>query len=420
VTPGVRTRLAAAATRLVGVVSRSARAGSGTVIGGKVGLAIDPALVAHLVAGRPVAAVSGTNGKTTTTALLAAALSREGAAAITNSAGANMPAGHAAALAAGAGDGPVVLEVDEGYLPATVDSLSPAAAVLLNLSRDQLDRTNEVRMVAGRWRASLARARRTTVVANADDPLVAWGAGQAARVVWVAAGLGWRFDAVGCPACGGRISFEETPEGGWSCSCGFSRPTPDVQVVDLLEGEVEAVWADGRHLPVKLGIPGRFNRSNAVLAAAAAEAMGVPATEAFGAMIPLQTVAGRFGLRRIGGVPTRLMLAKNPAGWHELLALVGAGSGPVVVAINARIADGRDPSWLWDVSFEELAGRPVVATGDRCLDLAVRLRYAEVDHATVRDPLGALQAASRMEGPSGSPVDFIGNYTAFHDLSRLG
>ena len=85
--------------------------------------------------------------------------------------------------------------------------------VLLNLSRDQLDRTNEVRMVAGRWRAALAAAPHTHVVANADDPLVVWGAGAARDVHWVGAGLRWQLDAVGCPSCEGRITFAD--DGRW-------------------------------------------------------------------------------------------------------------------------------------------------------------------------------------------------------------
>ena len=100
----------------------------------------------------------------------------------------------------------------------------------------------------------------------------------------------------------------------------------------------------------------------------------------------------------------------------------------MVVAINARVADGRDPSWLWDVPFECLRGRTVVATGDRCRDLAVRLHYAEVPHATVPDPVAAVRAAAAPPGggapspPDGAGddrwpvVEFIGNYTAFADM----
>ncbi len=404
--PG-RTRAGRAATVATNAVSRRLRLGGGTVVGGRVGLAVDHGLLARLAAGRPVALVSGTNGKTTTTKLLAVAL---GGPVVTNATGSNMPAGHVAALCEGESDVPVVLEVDEGYLPALLEATAPRAAVLLNLSRDQLDRTNEVRMLAGRWRRALAGADGTTVVANADDPLVVWGAGSAPRVVWVAAGLGWRLDAVGCPSCDGRIEFGEA----WSCRCGFRRPDPAVTVSADDEAAV-ATFADGRSIVLELAIPGRFNRSNAAMAAAAAEAMGVPAERALAAMAGVEEVAGRFTTRRLAGHQTRLMLAKNPAGWAELLSLVCPGTTPVVVSINARVADGRDPSWLWDVAFEQLRGRPVVATGERCRDLAVRLRYAEVPHTTVADPLAAVAAAGRRAAGE-AQVEFIGNYTAFHDL----
>ena len=88
------------------------------------------------------------------------------------------------------------------------------------------------------------------------------------------------------------------------------------------------------------------------------------------------------------------MLAKNPAGWDELLELVARSDGPLVVSINARVADGADPSWLWDVPFERLSGRPVVATGDRCRDLSVRLQYAGVAHETEGDPVQAVALAA--------------------------
>jgi UDP-N-acetylmuramyl tripeptide synthase len=118
------------------------------------------------------------------------------------------------------------------------------------------------------------------------------------------------------------------------------------------------------------------------------------------------------------------MLAKNPAGWSELLDLVARGDAPLVVSINARIADGADPSWLWDVPFERLGGRPVVATGDRCRDLSVRLQYADVDHEMEPDPLSAVARAAEHERDRDRDpdrvIDAIGNYTAFHDLLEAG
>jgi UDP-N-acetylmuramyl tripeptide synthase len=359
--------------------------------------------------------VSGTNGKTTTTRLLAVALATSGERVVSNETGSNMPPGHVAALAADRVSTQAVLEVDEIYLPRVLAATSATTVVLLNLSRDQLDRTNEVRMIAGRWRAAFAAAPHTHVVANADDPLVVWGAGAASHAHWVAAGMPWQLDAAGCPSCDGRIVFAGAE---WSCeaNCGLARPLPEAS----LEGEgsdCRGIWADGRSISINLGLPGRFNQANALMAAVAAETQGVDAGAALEAMSSIQTVAGRFTIRQFGNASARLMLAKNPAGWSELLDLVAQDKGAVVVSINSRVADGADPSWLWDVPFEQLIGRRVVATGDRCRDLAVRLQYAGINHTMETDPLVAISVAA-MDG-DGS-VDVIGNYTAFNELLRKG
>jgi UDP-N-acetylmuramyl tripeptide synthase len=417
----VRFRLAVLTTRAVNATSRRLGRGQGTVAGGRSGLKVDPQLLQHLTASREVALVTGTNGKTTTTRLLAVALGAGGAKVVSNETGSNMPPGHVAALAGDRRAARAVLEVDEIYLPRVLAATKPAAVVLLNLSRDQLDRTNEVRMVSGHWRAALAAAPHTTVVANADDPLVVWAAGAAAQVCWVGAGLRWQLDAVGCPSCEGRIAFDAA--GSWSCvtGCGFVRPEPMATLTTDRQGSdgqgttYRGVWADGRSEQIRLLLPGRFNHSNALIAAVAAEAMGVAAADGLAAMADVHEVAGRFTTRVVGGVRTRLMLAKNPAGWSELLDLVGKDDGPIVISINARTADGADPSWLWDVPFERLCPRVVVATGDRCRDLSVRLHYAGVAHVMEGDPLEAVRQAHG-DDDAGDRVDVIGNYTAFDEL----
>ena len=264
----------------------------------------------------------------------------------------------------------------------------------------------------------MAAAPDTQVVANADDPLVVWGAGAAHHVRWVGAGLRWRSDAVGCPACEGRIEFTER---GWHCGeCDFARPEPEAWLEPPRPGSGGnagcLTWGDGRAQPFALSLPGRFNLGNAAMATVAAWSCGVDPADALAAMGTVAQVAGRFTVQPVGGVEARLMLAKNPAGWDELLDLVAESDSPLVVSINARTADGADPSWLWDVPFERLAGRRVVATGDRMRDLSVRLHYAGVEHSGEDDPVRAV--ASAVEGCSGLAVDVIGNYTAFHELLR--
>ena len=173
--------------------------------------------------------------------------------------------------------------------------------------------------------------------------------------------------------------------------------------------------ASGAGFELDLALPGRCNQGNALMALAGALSLGVGAQPAIEAMGGVRDVAGRYATVEVAAQRARLLLAKNPAGWAEIFDMLRPSPAPVVVAINARTADGHDPSWLWDVPFELLRGRHVVATGERGLDLAVRLYYAEIDHVREPDLLAALRAAGVPD------VDVVANYTAFHQfLARAG
>jgi len=381
------------------------------VIGGRAQLLVDPDALTALTVGRPVFLVSGTNGKSTTTAFTAAALASAGPV-VSNTLGANMPAGLAAALANAAPGETAVLEVDEHWLPSTITKVRPRAVALLNLSRDQMDRTAEVRTLAASWRAAVGAAVDTHVVANADDPLVAWAALPARTVTWVAAGQPWTDDAWSCPECAGRLVFG-TATHPWSCTgCDLARPRPDVWLEETGDGTV-VVTADGARVPLHLQLPGRCNGANAATAVAVARVAGVSPAAAVDAAARITDVGGRYRVFEMGGSQARLLLAKNPAGWLEVLDLLSHDALPVVIAINARAADGRDPSWLWDVPFERLRGREVVASGERSRDLAVRLAYAEVAHRHVPD-IGA--AIRSVQGPD---MYVVANYTAFQAVRVL-
>ncbi len=423
----LRTRVAALAGRAIADASRWVGAGEGSVIGGRVALAIDQRALELMAAGHQSAVISGTNGKTTTTRLLAAALASRGPVS-TNSAGANLIPGLVSTLFRGRAGATVALEVDEGHLAEAIAAVHPTVVVLLNLSRDQLDRFGEVRRHAADWRLALAASPSTAVVANADDPLVTWAAGACdpsgdaaasnndrRRITWVATAQRWRADASACPNCGSRIRWDDdrTERGGvaWACSsCALARPRPDV----WLEG-ADLVLADGRRLDVRLQLPGRVNVSNAAVAVAGAMALGVDPGRAVRAMSRVRAVAGRYQVLNVEGTRVRLLLAKNPAGWAEALDLIRPPPTPVVIGINAGVADGRDPSWLWDVPFDRLRGRLVVATGERGRDLAVRLHYAQVDHTYEADYRKAVAV-----GATGrqSEIDFVANYTSFQDARR--
>ncbi len=397
------------------------------MIGGRLALRLCPDVLARLADGRTSVVITGTNGKTTTSHLVAAALAGRGPVAH-NAAGSNMLDGAVAALAAAPRSQLCVLEVDELHLGPVVDAVRPDVLVVLNLSRDQLDRVSEIRSTARAVAGVLVRHPETLVVANVDDPMVVWAVRAAARVVWASTGARWQADTLACPTCGHQLTRERhgALSGSWCCShCGLTRPLPEWwwepdQAHQRRRGDPAGGSADttflvhrlgGAPVPVSSGLPGRVNAGNATVALAAAAAIGTDPATAARHLAAVREVAGRYGRLAYRGRLVRSLLVKNPAGWGEALDML-APDRPVLLVINAREADGRDVSWLWDLPVEALRGRDVAVAGERAADLGVRLSYAEIPHHTRPDPLAALETL-----PAGD-VDAVANYTAFRDLQQ--
>jgi UDP-N-acetylmuramyl tripeptide synthase len=397
----LRAKVASSVSRTAAALSRAAGRGDGSVIGGWIGLKIDPDLLAHLTAGRRVALISGTNGKTTTTRLAAAAVGVLGPVA-TNSFGANMPTGHTSALAKAGSTPYAVLEVDEHYVARVLAATHPRVVALLNLSRDQLDRAKEVAMMAAMWRAAVAGHGSVHVVANADDPMVVWAATAGQNVTWFSAGQRWHDDSWVCPECGSHI---ERDVGDWWCTgCALRRPDPQWTISDT----DTVIDPGGVAHVVKLQLPGHVNLGNAATALAVAAEMGVRPEDAVPRLAEVSSVAGRYAQVVRDGRTIRLLLAKNPASWLEAFDM--ADEAPTLLSINARDPDGLDTSWLFDVDFAPLRGRDVLITGDRAYDLAVRLQVNDVPFRHVRTLADAIAAV-----PPGR-LEVIANYTAFQDI----
>ena len=384
--------------------SRVTGRGAGAMIGGLVAMTLDRSVLRQLGTGRRTAVITGTNGKSTTTRMVAAALSTVGRVA-TNGEGANMDAGLVAALAADRDAPLAALEVDEMHVPHVSDAVDPAVIVLLNLSRDQLDRVGEINHIERTLRAGLARHPRAVVVANCDDVLMTSAAYDCPHVVWVAAGGSWANDSVSCPRSGEVIMRDGSH---WhSTGADFKRPDPQWWY------DAEKLYGPGGlAIPMQLSLPGLVNRGNAAQAVAAAVAMGADPVAAVSAVCAVDEVAGRYRTVRIGDHDARLLLAKNPAGWQEALSMVDKKAAGVVISVNGQVPDGEDLSWLWDVRFEHFGDTSVVAAGERGTDLAVRLGYAGVEHSLVHDTLKAIESC-----PPGR-VEVVANYTAFLQLQR--
>lgn len=391
---------------IFGAISRLTKRGSGVMVTGRIILKLQPNAVSQLSKRRKVILISGTNGKTTTTSLIYSALSVK-MKVVSNYTGANLFAGIAAALSKHFTAPMAALEVDEMVMPWAIKQTNPEMVVLLNLGRDQLDRLSEVRFVAQKWKDALAGLpKQCLILADADDPFVAWAAIDWGNVLWFSSGAFGHIDASTCPACGAVLRWSEDGSN-YSCGCGFEKP--DTQWVLRAD---ELYGPQNQSVEVVSGIPGRAALSNAARAIVAASYFGVSLQDSATAISKVASVDGRFGKLKIGNTDFRLLLSKNPASWRETLATSASGPKCVLLVVNANAQDGRDTSWLWDVDFTSLKERYVVVTGERRLDVSARLTVNEVPHHVVADERAAAILLGEVD------ADLIASYTAFHRLAK--
>jgi UDP-N-acetylmuramyl tripeptide synthase len=190
---------------------------------------------------------------------------------------------------------------------------------------------------------------------------------------------------------------------------------------------VEISTPDGP-LELNLPLPGVYNVYNALAAVAAALRLGVSLAQIKQGIEGMEAVFGRVETIEVEGTPVSILLIKNPAGANEVLRTLrlekekyGAGGLDVWLALNDRIADGRDVSWIWDADFELLDGvvRRVVCAGTRAPEMALRLKYAGLDEGLIEvEPgvAGSLELA--LEGSNGH-LFALPTYTALLELRRL-
>ena len=391
--------------RALGWLSRTLGRGNGIVIAGHFINKFAPNAVKKISANMRVILISGTNGKSTTAKLIAEALGTKYSIAH-NHTGANLFSGVAAALGANPKAAVAVLEVDELVLPWAIERTNPELVVLLNLGRDQLDRLSEVRMIAQKWQRAIGKSQK--VLASADDPFVVFAAANAGEVTYFSAQSAGHIDATTCPKCGALLNWSN---GGleYGCECGFVKPKSDWS---LIENKLVSSKDSQKKLSIKSSIPGAAALQNSARALIVADKFGIDLGIANEAISKVKAVDGRFAVKNIGQTKFRLLLSKNPASWRETLATSAQGPREVLLVVNANTQDGKDTSWLWDVDFKKLAGRQVLVTGDRRVDVSARLTVDGISHRLVDNEY----EASKVFGPI--EADLIASYTAFHRLAN--
>ena len=456
--PDPRLVAALAAAKMAGAGIRRVGRGGGTAAPGLVADRIDPELLRKLAArlDRGAIVVAGTNGKTTTSRMVADILEADGLRVAHNRSGSNLVRGVVSALAerASVGGDPradaAVIETDEAAFPEIVRLLQPRVILLNNLFRDQLDRYGELNTIATKWRTALERLpAATTVVVNGDDPtLAAISEGIAARRVafglddpnplFHLAAVPHAADATVCRACGRDLAYATLYSahlGDWRCDgCGRRRPELDVvgrgivlEGVDALRVTVERRGDRPASLPLRVAVPGLYNVYNTVAAVAATSTFGVPDAAIERATADFRSAFGRIERVSFRGRTIVMALVKNPVGFNETLRMLTVGTGgldvPTLIAINDLTADGRDVSWLWDVDFELLAtgDGPLYTTGLRGTDMANRLKYAGVPAARLHpleDDLARGLQAFVEQVPEGQVGYVLPTYTAMLGLRR--
>ena len=434
--------------RGIGALSRRSGRGGGTTLPGRVLVRMAPDAIERMAASleRGSIVVSSTNGKTTTAGMIAGILEAAGRRPVHNRAGSNMHWGVATALLEQSGD-EGLFEVDEAWLPRVAPKLRPRLLVLGNLFRDQLDRYGELERLADEWAGLVASLEGSCDYAlNADDPLIAdlgrdrelrrrpgvtyFGIEDTSQAL---PELQHAHDAKHCRRCGAPYSYERAfvgHLGHYRCpNCHADRPSPDIAATEIeLHGisgsRVRIVTPEG-DLEVDLPLPGLYNVYNALAAVAAGLRSGVPLEQVRQGLESMRAVFGRVETIEVSGKPVSILLIKNPAGANEVLRTLtlesGNGGIDLWLALNDRIADGRDVSWIWDADFELLAGdvRRVICAGTRAPEMALRLKYAGW-------PQEAIEVMGPIEGSLDAAVSdaperlfALPTYTALLELRTL-
>jgi UDP-N-acetylmuramyl tripeptide synthase len=397
--------------------------GGGSALPGLVVERLDPRFLTHALAdlSRGVVVVTGTNGKTTTTKMLVAILREHGLTVFSNPTGSNFTRGVISSMVAeitlsGQLKADIaVLELDEAHALKFAAEVKPTHALLLNVARDQLDRFAEIDHTA-RLLAELAEQTTIGVVLNLNDSFVSRIAGR------VRTGVSVTYFGVD-PSIADRLP--ELQEADVRFEDDFTPPKPTaadglLKPHDERSFEVRFGSAD-RVGPMVLKQRGLAAMINATAATSAARALLGDEFRNGVAVAALERVEPPFGRGEVidaDGQPLELVLVKNPAGFTVALSTYGNTPVTTMVAINDNYADGRDVSWLYDVSFKSLRGKGVALTcGVRAYDMALRLQYDEVAVARVEPDLDV--ALERfLTAYKDEPKRIFCTYTAMMTLRR--
>lgn len=409
--------------KLLSKLIQLANLGNGSTWPGHIALKINPSFIKETLKHSPtkIIFIVGTNGKTTTTSLLTHLLKGDRKKVIQNTSGANLINGIASTLILNTNIKGRLLadyalfEIDENAFPLACKEVTPDAIIFLNLFRDQLDRYGEINTIAANWSKTISQLPSSTkLFLNADDPQIAFLGRNATQKIYYF-GLDEKgttksdqmADSSYCPLCGSRLDYKKTYYshlGVWSCpNKDLSRPSSITT------------------LAPSYPLSGLYNHYNTLAAYLCALTFGSKAASLEESLKTFKPAFGRQEKLLVNGKNVEVILAKNPAGFNQTLQTVlDLKAKNLLLLLNDRIADGTDVSWIWDVDFEMLKNKNITMTvsGERCYDLALRLKYADVP--TVIEPhLPHAVTASITAIRDEDTLFIIPTYTAMLDIRKV-
>ncbi|MFT8996635.1 MAG: Mur ligase family protein [Liquorilactobacillus satsumensis] len=412
----------------------------GTALPGKITLALDPDVLQTLAQHYEVAIITGTNGKTLTTALTVKVLRTTYQHVLTNPSGSNMKQGIVTAFLTAqktkSGKQLAVLETDEANVALVTRYVHPKLFVLTNIFRDQLDRYGEIYTTYKKILAGIKLAPQATVIANGDAPI--FNSVKLPNPI-----IYYGFDAVKdkeqqalpntdgllCPQCQHILRYKQLTYsnlGKYYCpNCDFKRPELAYAVTKLIAQTPQSSTFEINDQPMALHIGGTYNIYNALAAYSIGRFFQVsPAKIATALGDKDEKIFGRQEVIKVDDKEVTLILVKNPVGLDQVLEMIKTDPQEfsLAVLLNANYADGIDTSWIWDGRFENLpfARIPaVLAGGERYRDIAFRLEVAGVpaNTFTKRENLEAVLTAVK-QMPT-RRVYILATYTAVLQLRKL-
>lgn len=403
-------------------ITRFFRIGGGSAAPGLYALKVYPELVEGLIQKIPKnIIITGTNGKTTTARMLSHFAQAHNLKVIRNHTGSNLERGIASTLinqvnlGGGIASHLGIWELDEAAFNSVAPKIKPAIVVFLNVFRDQLDRYGEVDSVVKRWCQTLKSLPKTTIVlVNGDDA-------NCAKLAKCFAGKVQEFGVKDYKIIGESIEHKREKEN-------LDFEAKDVKLKGLSGSQFQIVskeTAFGRanyKLQISLPLPGIYHIYDFLAAFAAGNSLGFDSKKMISSLRHFSPAFGRVEKLPFGYI----FLIKNPAGATQVFATIAPQlrrNDRLLFALNDRMADGTDVSWIWDAEFERLAIEDkrltINVSGTRAYDLANRLKYAGFDPKSMTVEPDLAQAFKMAKKDLMGKLFILPTYTAMLQLQTI-